>query len=305
MSGLMVELVSGERPQRVIDAVMAAAGATNRDARLRPGGDGSALARLSLADGSSVELRVAQEGHTKDPRRGRAALLALETAGVPLVPRPVDEGLTAGARWTTETLVSGGHADRLTPRLLTDVTALCARFPAGPVGGDAIGDQLAHVAAVFPGHASALAAIRDAVREWADPAVTVLQHGDIWLNNLLIRDGGLSGLIDWDTWHPGGLPGTDLIGLAAAEERTRSRRDFGTLLVEDFWRSPRVLGILEPYFRQRGLAFPDGAGLAALAVAWWASRVTESVERVFRPASDPAWVQRNVDAPLERLLALP
>jgi hypothetical protein len=303
MGGLLVELVRGERTSRVIDDVATAAGAT-APARLRPSGDGSALARLTLAEGTAVELRVAKDGHTKDPRRGRAALLALAAAEIPLVPRPVAEGLTAGARWTTETVAAGSHARRLTPALLDDITALSARLPDGPEDADAIVDQLAVVAAAFAGHGAALAAIGAAAREWTGPVRRVLLHGDLWLNNLLVEGGRLSGLIDWDTWHPGGLPGADLLGLVMAEERTRSRRDFGQLLIEDHWRSPDVLGILEPYFRERGIPFPDRAGLVAVAIAWWASRITGSLERSIAPGNDPAWVRRNVDAPIERLLAL-
>ena len=105
LGGVLVEMVrrggvGGDRPTRVIDAVVTAAGSDPSGLRLRPSGDGSALARLTLADGTEAELRVAKAGHTKDPARGYAGLRALESARVPMVPRPLGGGTTAGAAWS-------------------------------------------------------------------------------------------------------------------------------------------------------------------------------------------------------------
>lgn len=300
LGGLVVELVRDVAPRRVIDAVGEAAGSV-RPVRLRPSGDGSALARLRLADGPEVELRVARAGHPKDPERGRAALEALEAAGIEMVPRLVDAGQTAGATWTTESILPGGHAARLTPGLLEDLTELSARLPASSSGPTAIDDQLAAVSAVFPWHGPALRAVATAAGGWAVGRPGVLLHGDLWLNNLLVRDGRLSGLFDWDTWHPSGVAGTDLLNLLADEERRQSRRDVGPLLIADFWRSPKVIEGLAPYMRTRGLPFPDAAGLAAIAVGWWASRVAAALDRGGRPTTDPVWVRQNVDDVLDWL----
>jgi hypothetical protein len=108
-------------------------------------------------------------------------------------------------------------------------------------------------------------------------------------------------VFDWDTWHPAGVPGSDLLNLLAAEERTRSRRDFGPLLIREYWRSPEVLDAYAPYMAGRGLAMPDAAGLAAIGVAWWASRLEASLDRGGRPTDDPDWVARNLVEPLDRL----
>jgi aminoglycoside phosphotransferase (APT) family kinase protein len=133
---------------------------------------------------------------------------------------------------------------------------------------------------------------------------SVLIHGDLWLNNVLVAGGDLSGVFDWDTWHPAGLPGSDLLNLLAAEERTRSRRDVGPLLVSDYWRSSEVLEVLESFFAKRGRSLPDTAGLAAIGVGWWASRVAAALDRGGRPADEPAWVTRNLEVPLERIAGL-
>jgi hypothetical protein len=304
LGGVLAELVRGERPTRVIDAVVDAAGATSLGSGLRPSGDGSALARLSLADGSQAELRTSRVGHPKDPQRGRAALLALEAAHIPLVPRPLLAGTTAGAAWATETVLPGCHTTELTSDLLEQITRHLAGLPGTSTPPSAVDDQLREVAFAFPDRAEALDAVAAAVRRWTADSPSVLTHGDMWLNNVLVADGHLSGVFDWDGWHPAGVPGTDLLNLLAAEKRTWTRRDIGPLLISDYWRSPGVLERLRGYMAARGFAMPDAAGLAAIGAAWWASRVEGSLDRGKRPTEDPAWVERNLDRPLERLARL-
>jgi hypothetical protein len=301
LGGVLAEIVRGERPARVIDAVVEAAGATSLGSGLRPSGDGSALARLPLADGSQAELRTSRVGHPKDPQRGRAALLALEAARVPLVPRPLRAGTTAGAAWATETVLPGRHTTQLSPDLLEEITGHLAGLPGAPTPPGAVDDQLREVASAFPDRTAALDAVAAAVRRWTASSPSVLTHGDMWLNNVLVADGHLSGVFDWDGWHPAGVPGTDLLNLLAAEERTRSRRDIGSLLISDYWRSAGVVESLGRYVAARGIAMPDAAGLAAIGVAWWASRVAGSLDRGKRPTEDPAWVERNLVQPLDYL----
>ena len=177
-------------------------------------------------------------------------------------------------------------------------------LPEDPSPGLAVADQLADVALAFPEHADALEGVSNSVERWSAGMPSVLVHGDLWLNNMLVVDGRLSGLFDWDTWHPAGIPGADLLNLLAADERTRSQRDIGPLLVSDFWASPIVVDALRPYFEGRGRSLPDRAGLAAIGTAWWASRIAASLDRGSRPTEHEAWVERNLVAPLDRLARL-
>jgi hypothetical protein len=299
LGGVLVELVrrggiGGDRPTRVIDAVVTAAGSDPRGLRLRPSGDGSALARITLGDGTEAELRVAKAGHTKDPARGHAGLQALESARVPMVPRPLGSGMTAGAAWSAESVMTGGHVVALTPDLIEQVTSFLAGLPVGTGTRRAIDDHLDDVATFFPEHAASLSRVAAAAARWGAGLRPVLIHGDLWLNNLFTVDGRLTGVFDWDTWHPSGMPGIDLLTLLAADARTRERRDIGPLLVEDYWRSQEVLDALASYFQARGWAFPDAVGLAAIATGWWASRIAGSLHRALRQIDDPAWVQRNL-----------
>jgi hypothetical protein len=51
----------------------------------------------------------------------------------------------------------------------------------------------------------------------------------------------------------------------------------------------------------RGQAFPDAAGLAAIAVGWWSSRMYASLHRAHRQIDDPAWARRNLVDALARI----
>lgn len=305
LGGVLAELVRsdaipGERPPRVVDAVVEAAGSTFPHPRVRPSGDGSALVRVTLGHGVRAELRVAEKGHPKDPGRGHAALTALADAGVGLVPRPLGLGTTAGAAWSTETVVPGRHVHALTTSLLADVIEFLATMPAGPGDCTAIEDHLTEVADFFPEHAAALRDIAAAGRRWGAGLRPVLIHGDLWLNNLFTMDGRLSAVFDWDTWHPAGLPGTDLLTLLAGEARSRGHGDVGHLLSSDYWRRPDVTEAFETYFMVRGDTMPDAAGMAAIATGWWASRIAGALHRGLRFIDDPAWTRRNVDDALPR-----
>ena len=300
MSGAIVELVRSDRPERRIDHVTAAAGATT-PLRLRPSGDGSALARLAVDAAGPVELRVAIVGHARDPLHGRAGLQALEAASIPRVPRPVAGGETAGVRWSTETALDGGHPRTLDATLTADTVALLAALPAGAPGPTSLRERLDRLATIFPRHADVLAATRAAAEAWTAHVTTVLEHGDVWLNNLLVTDGRLAGLIDWDTWHPAGLAGADVLSLIAQDARSGPERDLGDLFVARFWEEPSTRDVVDAYCRARGLAIPDGAARAAMAIGWWATATVLMTERAFRPAADPAWVARNVDAPVATL----
>lgn len=304
LGGVLAELVRDDAPTsdrpRVIDAVVRAAGSEASDPRMRPSGDGSALIRLTLADGTRAELRVAKRELPKDPARGHAALTALAKGGVELVPRPLALGTTLEARWSTETVAPGRHVLTLDDTLLDDVIAFLATMPAGGPHCTAIDDHLTEVIDFFPEHATALRDVMAAGRRWCAGLRPVLIHGDLWLNNIFTMAGRLSAVFDWDTWHPAGLPGTDLLTLLASDARTRGHGDVGDLLSSDFWRRPEVADAFKAYFRARDEPVPDAAGQAAIATGWWASRMAGALHRGLRFIDDPAWVRRNMDDALPR-----
>ena len=306
LGGVLVELARGPRPNRVIDDVVRAAGADPWGVQLRPSGDGSALASVDV-DGASAELRVAKIGHTKDPARGQAALATLADAGVPLVPRPLGGGRTAGAAWSTESRLTGRHVGSLDGPFLRQIIEFLARLPAPKQDHDGKGAVTEHLDAVsefFPEYASILAAASTAAERWGSGLSPILIHGDMWLNNVIATDGRLSGVFDWYTWHPAGLPGTDLLNLLAAVERATTGREVGSMFVDDYWRSPSVVQAMRVYFDALGSPAPDSAELAAIAIAWWSSRIHGALYRALRQIDDRAWVERNLVRPLAQFQRL-
>ena len=302
LGGVLVELARGTRPDRVIDEVVRAAGAIPDGVQLRPSGDGSALASIAV-DGTQAEVRVAQIGHPKDPARGRAGLAALADAGVPLVPRPIGGGRTAGAAWSTETRLTGRHVGSLDAPFLRQIIEFLARLPSTPTNTterSAVADHVTAISAFFPEHEAVLASVAAAAARWGSGLSPVLIHGDLWLNNVIATDGRLSGVFDWYTWHPAGLPGTDLLNLLAAVERSQTGRDVGSMFVDDFWRSTSVTSAMRTYFEALDRTTPDAAGLAAIAIGWWSSRIHGALYRALRHIDDPAWVERNLVKPLAR-----
>jgi hypothetical protein len=309
-SGLVVELAR-ERPRRVIDEVLAAAGASGAsvsgrsgDVRLRPSGDGSALARVTLADGTAGELRVARIGGLKDPRRAEKALVALEAAGATMVPRLLGSGATAGAAWTIESVLPGRVPAELTAPLLAELTAFLPTLPRSDGPPASLRDNLRAVGVAFPAHAATLDAAAPLLEAWSARLPAILVHGDLWLGNVLVTGGRLSGLIDWDASYPAGLAGSDLLNLLAMDERRRTRREIGELWTDAFWTAPSLGPAIEAYWTGLGRRPPDEREATAVAADWWAGQVVAALRRARRPAADPAWVRDNVDAIAGRIAAL-
>jgi aminoglycoside phosphotransferase (APT) family kinase protein len=137
--------------------------------------------------------------------------------------------------------------------------------------------------------------IASQIGEHAPPiASAVVQHGDLWSGNLLISGGRLSGVVDWDTWHPAGLPGVDLLQLFSMRQRERTGQDIGGLWLSGVWRSPDFLDATSDYWRDLGIR-PESELLEAIGLDWWAGQVFK--RQTF--AADPGWVERNIDVVMD------
>lgn len=303
MSGALIRLGPGTPSPRVADVVGRLAGNSNgQDLRLRPSGDGSALAHIRPVDGRAIELRLATAGGLKDPRRNAAALTHLEEGGVPNVPRLVSSGADHGVRWTTETHVPGQPVRRLGPALGGDLVRWAGLLPRAEGPATAPLERLAEIASAFPRWADEVRLVAEAVQPIASRTRGIMVHGDLWIGNLLVTAGGLGGVIDWDTWHPAGMPGADLLHLLAMERRARTGRELGELWLEHPWNDAAYARFASAYWRAVDVK-PEPEMLWAVGVDWWAAHLSAALRRGRRPAADPVWVHRNVDAVMPDLLA--
>jgi hypothetical protein len=300
LSGALVRLGRGPARARVADRIAAQAGHTGARIRMRPSGDGSAVVRLRLSREGDVVLRLATGGGLKDARRNAEALSALGAGGVKQVPRLVRSGADLGVGWSTETTVPGNPVRRPSRTLIDDVVGWSASLPRAESPVASLGDRLNHVIRAFPQSSVAIGEALDRARNLARDLPGVLEHGDLWAGNLLADEGRLHGVVDWDNWHPAGMPGADLLHLFAMERRSGSRLEVGELWLERPWRAPAFRDATREYWEGLGIPLTDEVGWLA-GVAWWAAQVSAALRRGRQPGRDPVWVERNVDNVVRRL----
>jgi hypothetical protein len=292
-AGLLVEIGPEPRCSRVIDAVAAAAGAERLDGPVHAGAGGTVVVLIRRAGGERGILRVGRAGAPGDPAPLGRTLEALAAAGAgATVPRLLGGGIAAGASWIVEEALPGRRPARLTAALVRDVARVCGRLrsAAPPV---ALLDDLHGAAGVLDDHALALRRLARALEPRLRPLPAVVRHGDLWTGNLLVSRRHLTGIVDWDAAHQGGVPGADLVQLVGGDERRRRRRSLGAAVVDRAWTS-RVRGPLAAeYWSELGLR-PDDDVLDLAALAWWASEVHHTLLRFPERARDERWMEENV-----------
>jgi aminoglycoside phosphotransferase (APT) family kinase protein len=136
--------------------------------------------------------------------------------------------------------------------------------------------------------------LADAISSW--PAV--VQHGDLYRDNILVHKGALNGVIDWETWHPRGTPGVDLVHLLLLGS-TGGGSKLPNLASPPGWPAAVHEGMLR-YARALGLAISPSQ-MTAVGMACWANRLTVLLERPERRGivTDRTWIRRNVGAVLD------
>jgi Ser/Thr protein kinase RdoA (MazF antagonist) len=298
--GALVELRAPGGGARVLDAVAAAAGAAPVGAPVHAGSGGAVLVRVRLRDGRDAMLRVARAGSPGDPLVLADTLDRLAAAGVPLAPRPLARGVTAGAAWTAEEALTGRPPVAAGGRLVAQVVEACRRFPRRDMPPTAPVEDLLAAAALLPDRAPALRRLAAEVETGIAPLPAVYRHGDLWTGNMLVDRGRLTGLVDWDAAHPGGVPGADLVQLVGTDARRRAGLHLGPAFLAGRWRAPATRGAAAAYWRAAGVA-PEH-GLQWAGIAWWATEVHHTLRRLPHRAADEEWVRTNVDQVLAALV---
>jgi hypothetical protein len=297
LGGAVVELTAAAEASRLIDVVLLDAGVTDPSG-LRVSSGGAVVVIGRDLDGRGVLVRLASEGGEADPAIAAGALDALGAGVSPRIPRLLRRGVLSGVSWTVETLLEGRRPDRLDPRVGREAATLLARFPRAEGPPTALAEDLAAIARLAPSRASTL---RQLVETFARPDLPgVLRHGDLWVGNLLVRRGSLTGMIDWDAWHARGVPGVDLLELFASAERLRARRPLGAVWLERPWRSPGFAAFSHTYGKEFGLD-PRAEEWEIVGVAWWAAKVAGTLRRLPERAHDERWLADIVDPVLARL----
>jgi hypothetical protein len=293
LGGALFELAKGE-VHRVLDAASEAAGLTSRVTSFATGSGGSIIARARGPDGHATIFRAAPADGPGDPHRAAAALDTLANQQSSLVPKPLGRGRVGMAAWSLESLLPGRAPTRVDSALGSDLVRFCLELPRTDAPPTAWIQDLDHIASRFPRWAETLESLAKRLRGPLSSLPGVLRHGDLWARNLLVESGHLSGVLDWDAWHSGGVPGSDLTYLFVSEMWRATDRRLGELWVERPWRSPSFLDLTAHYWRAMGVT-PAPATLDAIGVAAWAAQVSGNLRRVPHLIANRKWVSNNVD----------
>lgn len=293
-SGALVELAP-EPFRRVLDACAEAAGLRGRPERFRPFTAGAAM----VLEEDRV-LKAAAAGGPGSPVRAAAALRRLAEAGVTHVPPDLGSGTVPGAGWSLEGRLPGRRPRWLRPPLVRELVRFAGGLPRGEVPAG-MGSDLSAIGEAFPEHADALRSVAAGLDEAVGALPSILVHGDLWAGNVLTEGERLVGVIDWDSWHPAGVPGIDLLHAFAAERMARAGRALGEVWLERPWRSAAFGAWTERYWAALGIR-PDRSALEAIGAAWWARRVAYRLSVRPALAADPRWAGVVV-TPVVRALA--
>lgn len=292
--GLVVELAGRDRGLRLLDHAAMAAGIQERVDVFHIGAGGSIGAPATLRSGEPAILRVALAGCAVDPMRSAEALerlAPLALAGVPLL---IGRGQAGAAAWTTESLLPGRAPAAVSASLVASVASFCLALPRSERPPSALGEQLAELARRLPSLAEPLAHLQARTDPVVRALPSVLGHGDLWRDNVLVHAGRLSGIVDWDAWHPSAVPGTDLMHFVSSARAFATQRSFAELLPERPWEDELFARPAERYWRELGIE-PSPEVLEAVALAWWAGQALSDLTRNPRHADDAEWLRRNVE----------
>lgn len=298
LSGALIESGPGAGSGRIVDAAAHSGGIGEPVTAVRRSAAGGALVFGTLATGQDVLLRVAGSGWPGDPRPGHEALRGLGERD--LVPRAVDAGEVARASWTLETALPGARPRVLDATLAAAVSRFSARLPRASGPPRSVEHDLSALALLLPSRADRYRMVAARADELATEVQGVTRHGDLWLGNLLIAGGALSGVVDWDAWHVAGVPGADILHLYGTDMALATRRELGDIWVGAPWRSDAFRSFAASYWSELRTSASEDALLLA-GIAWWAAAVAGTLARAPHRASHERWVAANVDRVLERI----
>jgi hypothetical protein len=298
LTGAAIRLRQREAGPSVLEEAASAAGAAILPEEFHPGAGGSALVRLSLADGATGVLRVGRAGTEADPTHASLALERLSRE--PLVPALLGSSFVTGAAWSLESALPGRRPRRLTPGVVTQVAEFCAALPKAEGPPTAHRGDLQLFASLLPNRETALSAMGERLEQGLGKLPAGMRHGDLWVGNLLVTGEVLTGILDWDAWQPEAAPGVDLLHLVATEMGQRARRPLGRMWLERPWLSDAFAMASAGYWRSLGIR-PTPSQLDAIGVAWWVGRAANSLRRAPELGEDAEWVSDNVETVLGSL----
>jgi hypothetical protein len=301
----------GDRSSTLLEAAVEdAASAVGRPLGLEWASTRAGLTTVALDGGL---LRVAVGRSRGQLERQAAAHATLREASLPekaseLIGWVEAQGRTGLADWSLEQRLPGGPPP---PSFSDRLLAECIDFLVILHGAGATAEPVrtlvatAETAAAFLPQTEARTVVSLGSR--LESALAGLPrgfaHGDFFRGNLLVGNGALVGVIDWDAAGPGRLPLVDLLHLRHMNEHRPADLDWGPTIVEHLlpWARAGGDGPASDYCRRVGIE-PTPEHLEALAAAYWLERLAYQVATYADRAERPRWIERNVVQVLNALV---
>jgi Phosphotransferase enzyme family len=263
-----------------------------------------------VALGDRAVLRVASGGASRQIHAQAKVLEALAAARPPIsiaaqVPQLLAQGHVGVTSWSLERRLSGESAPHSIDGSLLGrcIEFLAELFRLGDGASAGVAAQASAIEGVLPPDR------RRRLRElagWAELEVAELPlgfgHGDFCTSNLLVQDGLLTGVIDWEAGGSSYLPAVDIFHLHLLASRHPNVYQWGAAIVEHLLPTMRAGGdsVTRAYLAQLSIDAKPPT-LEALVAAYWLGRVHYHLATYLERRTDPFWIERNVIHVLDAL----
>jgi hypothetical protein len=267
-------------------------------------------ALVAIAPGGVLRVAIGTAG--KHLRHQGDALTALAASSPPhdiarLVPDQLAEGKTGLGVWSLEERLPGSTAPAELPAELLEesidfLVALGRQGDNSPPTSSPAADADAIARIRVGNRVQELRQLGSRLETTLAAAPRVFAHGDFWSRNLLVTNGQLSGVVDWDHGGPGRLPFLDLFQLRLNIIRAGTHQFLGPALVEHLlpWAQAGGDEYSRSYARRIGFE-PSPRDLEALVLAFWLDRVGHELSSYADRVERPVWMHQNVDVVLDSI----
>jgi hypothetical protein len=253
---------------------------------------------LVVLGDTDIVLRVAVGAGRERLRRAAGALAQAATSldRPELLPCIAGQGSVGLGAWTTERRLTGAPCPPSLPDGVADevLDVLAALHRAGRETAARRDDAATIVAVVGDGERAAeVRRIGETVDRDLHGLPTALSHGDFWHGNLLVRNGRLAGVIDWDAADDHGLPFADLLHLLVAARVPKGSTGWGEQVAAELER-PDPSPLLDRHAAAIGLPV-DPPLRRSLVAAYWLDRLATQLRTYADRVARPRWLAANVD----------
>jgi aminoglycoside phosphotransferase (APT) family kinase protein len=258
---------------------------------------------LLISETTQGMLRVAVGFGAAQIGNQRSALAVLDALEPPQViadrvPWEIGGGRCRLAEWSLERRLPG-HPARppVDGRLLADcVDFLVALHGSSQDGAPStLMQQARSITRVVRGaDAQALLALAERLTVDLSDVPRGFAHGDFFHGNVLVEDGRLTGVVDWDAAGPGRLPLVDLLHLRHATV-SLPEDEWGLRIVQQLLPWARAGGdeVAQDYCARVGFS-PDNGQLEALILGYWLDRLASQLDSHAHRLAQPVWLKRNI-----------